>query len=65
MLSNDTDHNQYNRYELKVDKLVSRVDNIEILLRTAFSDLESSLSKNRWYQKFNLIGGNVVYIHLP
>ena len=45
MLSNDTDHNQYNRYELKVDKLVSRVDNIEILLRTAFSELDSSLSK--------------------
>ena len=45
ILGNDADHNQFNRYELKVDKLVSRVDNMEMLLRTTFSDLEKSLSK--------------------
>ena len=38
ILSNDADHNQFNRYELKVDKLVSRMDNMEIVLRTTFPD---------------------------
>ena len=38
ILGNDADHNQFNKYELNVDKLVSRVDNMEMLLRTTFSD---------------------------
>ena len=44
VLGNDADHSQFNRYELKVDKLVSRVDNMGMLLRTTFSDLEECLS---------------------
>ena len=44
ILGNDADHNQFNRYELKVEKLVYRVDNIEMALRTAFSDLEQSFT---------------------
>ena len=38
IIGNDADHNQFNRYELKVDKLVYRVDNMEILTRTTFYD---------------------------
>ena len=45
ILGNDADHNQLNKYELKIDKLVSRMDNMDMVLRTTFSDLEKSLSK--------------------
>ena len=45
VLGNDADHNQFNRYELKLDKLVSRMDNLETVLHSRFSDIEISLSK--------------------
>ena len=43
ILGNDADDNQFNRYELKIDKLVSRMDNMEMVLRATFSDLEKKV----------------------
>ena len=45
LLGNGADHGQFNRYELKLDKLVSRMDNIETTLHSTFADMESNLSK--------------------
>ena len=45
ILGNDADQSQFNRYELKLDKLVSRMDNLEQVLHSRFSEIENNLSK--------------------
>ena len=45
ILGNDADCNQFNRYELKLDKLVSRMDNLEKVVHSRFSEIEHNLSK--------------------
>ena len=45
VLGNDADHNQFNRYELKLAKLVYRMDNLETVLHSRFSENEINLSK--------------------
>ena len=39
------DCNQFNRYELKLGKLVCRIDNLEKVLHSRFSEIENNLSK--------------------
>ena len=45
IMSNDADQSQFNRYELKLDKLASRMDNLEQVLHSRFSEIENKLSK--------------------
>lgn len=45
MLGNDADQSQFNRYELKLDKLASRLDNLEQVLHSRFPEIEHNLSK--------------------
>ena len=45
VLGNDADHNQFNIYVLKLDKLVYRMDNLETVLHSRFSAIEINLSK--------------------
>ena len=45
LLGNDADQNQFNRYELKIEKLATRMDNMETLLHSKFSDIQHGISK--------------------
>jgi len=45
ILDHDADHGQVNGYELKLDKLVSRMDNLETTLQSKISEMENCLSK--------------------
>ena len=46
VLGNDADQNQFNRYELKLDKFAYCMDHMETALHSKFADIEHSLEQH-------------------